>query len=524
MATYDVLIDNINNIDLQAGDVITCAYTGTYQAITLQPGTYKLECWGAQGGYYITSSTLHGGYGGYSTGTLTLSTPTQLFLYVGGSPGYRQAAGGFNGGGTGYRVGGGGATDIRISTSLYDRFIVAGGGGGWDTYHINLQNQHTAYGGAGGGQSGQSGYCSQHGSSSYYTGAGGTQTSGGAQALNITSSGAGYTSASFGQGGSCTSSTNSTMGVGGGGGWYGGGAGFGEGAGGGSGYVLTTANYSSNPSDELDETFCLTDAGTNTSTHTGAGEIKITVLNIGNNQSPEEEEEESNKFRSTMYLKISTDKWIVLNGSSSSNIENNIPSDDDNTFGEELQCCINNKIYTFREGMTWKDWVESSYNTDGFYINGDASIWQKGPLSIATFNYDELDCTMIKLTATNTIKSISELNVQCYYTQINLWDSGYDNFFLYDYENDNLYVCDMEYGDNFAGIVNWQNNSLINMSNDVRIEFQAVPNSTNVYVYRTDDNIYENNDVDQSILYDPPSTPALLTYKPSLGSVYIFNY
>ena len=48
--------------------------------MTLTPGTYKLECWGAQGGG--TNGTP--GKGGYSTGILTLNSPTQLSVYVGG--------------------------------------------------------------------------------------------------------------------------------------------------------------------------------------------------------------------------------------------------------------------------------------------------------------------------------------------------------------------------------------------------------------------------------------------------------
>ena len=53
------------------------AYTGKAQSVTLEPGKYVLECWGAQGGYRSNSS--YGGKGGYSTGTLTL---TQKLLYT----------------------------------------------------------------------------------------------------------------------------------------------------------------------------------------------------------------------------------------------------------------------------------------------------------------------------------------------------------------------------------------------------------------------------------------------------------
>lgn len=111
------------------------AYTGKAQSVTLEPGKYVLECWGAQGGYRSNSS--YGGKGGYSTGTLTLTQKTTIYIYVGGSGNSVTSAsnsiypGGFNGGGYRYNYkGGGGATDIRIgSASLYARVIVAGGGG-----------------------------------------------------------------------------------------------------------------------------------------------------------------------------------------------------------------------------------------------------------------------------------------------------------------------------------------------------------------------------------------------------------
>ena len=59
------------------------AYTGKAQSVTLEPGKYVLECWGAQGGYRSNSS--YGGKGGYSTGTLTLTQKTTIYIYVGGS-------------------------------------------------------------------------------------------------------------------------------------------------------------------------------------------------------------------------------------------------------------------------------------------------------------------------------------------------------------------------------------------------------------------------------------------------------
>lgn len=138
--------------------VMDFAYTGTVQEVTLPPGRYRLQCWGAQGG----DSELYDGIGskgGYSEGVLALSETTKLYIFVGGR-GASSGNGGWNGGGgsTGsssynsggtygksYPACGGGATDIatvtsdmsysskrnnRSAASLLSRCIVAGGGAG----------------------------------------------------------------------------------------------------------------------------------------------------------------------------------------------------------------------------------------------------------------------------------------------------------------------------------------------------------------------------------------------------------
>lgn len=193
MATTYNLIDSIPNPkDLVAGDVLKFQQTGWVEKrgptsnenlnqvfmpnmgvtkeIILPAGQYKLECWGAQGGngpseipvgyqtvFPALSSSYRGGLGGYSTGIISLTEKTNLFLYPGGHPlafGYSVtgngwtesvSTGGFNGGQDGhiastiidadeykiYLGHGGGGTDIRIGQdSLYARVIVAGGGGG----------------------------------------------------------------------------------------------------------------------------------------------------------------------------------------------------------------------------------------------------------------------------------------------------------------------------------------------------------------------------------------------------------
>jgi len=149
-------------------DVWNYSYTGSVQSITLAPGKYRLEVWGAQGGTgwingqidigYGGSTTGYGGKGGYSKGEITISTTQTIYIYVGGQGGSNAAfsPGGFNGGGSADDIdgddddsagGGGGATDIRLSSNtLADRVIVAGGGGGGGCY--------SGDGGNGGGLSG----------------------------------------------------------------------------------------------------------------------------------------------------------------------------------------------------------------------------------------------------------------------------------------------------------------------------------------------------------------------------------
>lgn len=141
-----------------AGTVFNFSYTGAVQEVTLPPGKYKLQCWGAQGGDSSSYSGV-GSKGGYSEGMLTITQATKLYIFVGGK-GASSGNGGWNcgGGSTGsssynsggtygrsYPACGGGATDIatvtsdmsysskrnnRSSASLLSRCIVAGGGAG----------------------------------------------------------------------------------------------------------------------------------------------------------------------------------------------------------------------------------------------------------------------------------------------------------------------------------------------------------------------------------------------------------
>lgn len=214
----------------------TFNYTGNVQSITLLPGIYKFEAYGASGGGEAVGarSSLSygsvGGLGGRATATFILPTYITIYVYVGGAGYYNYDAGtkptgGWNGGGNGGNRAsgsGGGATDFRIIggawnniESLYSRFLVAGGGGGTDNWNGGTTSDDGS-GGSGGGIEGQGAWI--NGSyQAYYRG---TQTSGYA----------------LGQGEHASVNTDTG---GAGGGWYGGRATNNNngGAGGGSGYI-----------------------------------------------------------------------------------------------------------------------------------------------------------------------------------------------------------------------------------------------------------------------------------------------
>lgn len=184
--------------------VNTFNYVNNYYVANVQTtGNYKLEVWGAQG-------SNDGGNGGYSSGTVYLTSGTKLYVYVGGQNGYN------GGGGSGTLFSGGGSSDIGInSDSLYARVIVAGGGG---------TGSDNGSGGYGGGTLG--------GDAEY--------TNGGSDKFG----GTGYDNKGnglFGLGGWEIKRQGS-----GGGGWYGGGADeYGCSGAGGSGWVYTSSTFTS---------------------------------------------------------------------------------------------------------------------------------------------------------------------------------------------------------------------------------------------------------------------------------------
>jgi len=214
---------------------VTFNYSGGMQTWTVPANVTSItvDARGAQGGSY---SYGNGGMGGKTVATIPVVPGQTMYVFVGGSPGWANMTGGYNGGGQGYNWGnwnynglaGGGASDVRIGgTALTDRKVVAGGGGGAGPYYYGYcYNNH---GGPGGNTTGGNGFrCG--GYSVSYCGQGGSQVAGGTGA-------SGYPAGTLGNGGG-----SGYMGGGGGGGYYGGGTGYySGGGGGGSNYAIPQA-------------------------------------------------------------------------------------------------------------------------------------------------------------------------------------------------------------------------------------------------------------------------------------------
>ena len=223
--TYDYTpAGAINN-----NDTISMAYCNGYYTIKLPQGTYKLEVWGGQGGG--KSTTVYGGYGGYTYGQMVFSSTTTVYVYPGGAGGYGSSARtrAFNGGGavTAGHPGGGGGGASHIATAPgtlsalgvgnNNILLVAGGGGG---VGCNCASTTAQPGKGGGGHASGTSAPSGHHYNNRGGGYCGTVSSGGRGGA-----GNGANSGTFGLGGNQTTSNSTTGGGAGGGGYYGGGSG-----------------------------------------------------------------------------------------------------------------------------------------------------------------------------------------------------------------------------------------------------------------------------------------------------------
>lgn len=308
--SWRIIIDNLTiktkcNIYFEFKSSYEFEYTSDIQEFTVpKTGIYKLEVWGAQGSA-ISSNTLESGYGGYSSGLISLVKGNNIFVVVGGqgatvSNYSTNYSGGYNGGGNSFTNSdtlwgaGGGATSIQnilINDGLLKNYeesksnilIVAGGGGGFGTFQSNKNT-----GGSGGGYIGNNGTSSN---SSY--GVGGNQTSGG-HATNSMYQDQSINSGSFGLGGNGNLNTR-TGGTGGGGGYYGGSSSYdyGSSAGGGSGYIGNSLLnnkimycYNCTESSETDtktvSTTCNEETPTENCAKKGNGYARITFIEATN--------------------------------------------------------------------------------------------------------------------------------------------------------------------------------------------------------------------------------------------------
>lgn len=370
--------------NIKTGDILNFDYTGAVQSVTLPKGTYKLECWGAQGGNRSqdsASATVTGsGFGGYSIGILTLTQLTTCYIYVGGqggmssSTGNVKVEGGFNGGGFASHEstgepgnGGGGATDVRIAQdSLYARIIVAGGGGG--------SGEDNETGGYGGGETGGAG----SGNTSLTQA---SQTSGGTNSFG------------FGLGG------NTYNGGAGGGGWYGGASRYSvssystgsdsEGGGGGSGYVYTSSTAKNYPSGcLLNSSYYLTDAqtiagnnsfvsptGSSETGHSGNGYCRITVIEC-KNTALYARINNSIKKATAFYFKLNNNKMY---GVGSANYNGSVMNFD--YTGSVQTATLTPGAYKLE---CWGAQGGNSNQSNGTYGNGGKGGYSTGILNVST--------------------------------------------------------------------------------------------------------------------------------------------
>ena len=311
--------------NIKTGDILNFDYTGAVQSITLPKGIYKLECWGAQGGYSSSNSGIEvgmGGKGGYSAGTITLNQKTPIYIYAGGVgsiSGNGKADGGFPNGGSSWASstsegagGGGGSSDIRIGTdSLHARVIVAGGGGGGGE-----DNETGGYGGGEtggtsgsgtpGSQTAPSGYFGIGGHTSYDGGGGGGGWYGacpaGGQTTPATSNSVSDTSGSPGGSGNVyTSSTAKNYP---------------------NGCLLNSTHYLTNARTIAGNTSFTSPTGSSETGHSGNGYCRITVIEC-NNTALYAKVNNSLKKATSIYFKMNN-KIYGIGADNSSNSNTNM--------------------------------------------------------------------------------------------------------------------------------------------------------------------------------------------------------
>ncbi len=213
-------------------------FTGSITTITLNPGTYDITAYGAQGGSGSARvlGVNQGGLGAEMEGQFNFTAPATLTLLVGGSG--ISLVNGYGGGG-----GGGGSFVVNGSNPLV---IASGGGGGSGPGGSGLTGTTGGTGGdfnggifnGGGGSGGNGGYSGTYAGYGYGVsggGGGGYFSDGGSGGSSFLHGGAGGVGLNTGNGVGGGSGGGGGYGGGGGGGFYGGGGGGGYSGGGGGG-------------------------------------------------------------------------------------------------------------------------------------------------------------------------------------------------------------------------------------------------------------------------------------------------
>lgn len=312
--TYSFAINDmdtkLNYPEFPAGKTWDISYTGGSQVFVAPvSGKYKMEIWGNQGG----RTNYWGGKGGYTAGEIELAAGDLFKIYVGQCDYSHNYVEGWNGGGRAggynYCSPGGGAIDIRLlhfvsehDFAIFDtatddnpfigltgdentdpRIMVGGGGGGMgandNTYHWFSD------GGYAGGLEGGSSIDRETGLPN--GGKGGTQMAGGISDRGNAWYTQGLTDGSAGRGGNTGKESNGdgSSSGGGGGGWFGGGCGSwysrtkGTGGGGGSSHVNSKL-FTHPVCTAGNEEFLSPDGATAETGHSGAGLVRITLLEV----------------------------------------------------------------------------------------------------------------------------------------------------------------------------------------------------------------------------------------------------
>jgi hypothetical protein len=146
-------------------------YTGSEQTTTLNPGTYDITAYGAQGGLDTYSGP--GGLGAEMEAKFIFTNATTLTLLVGGGGGGGTHSGGGQSSGPG--GGGGGSFAVIAGTPL----LIAGAGGGGGDYAAGVAGNIGTDGDAGTAYTGEPGYSGGSGGSSGGGGSGGPYAGGG---------------------------------------------------------------------------------------------------------------------------------------------------------------------------------------------------------------------------------------------------------------------------------------------------------------------------------------------------------